>query len=680
MKLISKINENSKKFLINLNKNFNNDLNFLKSLNLNDLKNSLKCLIIPLLKTFIQNYLFTAIGCILYLMILYGINKIILIIGIIFPASVCLMLIQFIGLCIFAYLLGEDKIKPFIKLINIPCGFALRWMGICFTPAFVTLPLADKVSVAEGFKIAAVFVIGYIIMTAFVTYLVWGLQILLGSYTHHNTPTGQDDEEKNCESDDNDNEDNNLEDLKDLERCISTSSISTNIHHIDSIDDENALSIMATNTDLSRCLTRQSHHHNQPHIHNHSHNTLNQHIQSEIPSNTQEIDNKHNYKATSKFIPNSAPETTGNNDDNSVLSTDYDKSINTSIQSYRPEIITNYNNINNTNTTMKVTSENEINSILSVASTPPPSSDNTTSNSNDSNEPKEEIIKNYIIRNLDWILYSIFFLVSIPIYFTTNYAMPYQLSVSVLLFKACLLLPNKCKRILHPILLSFALILLVIFIMTSIKNTNFKNAIKLYKTGRNYSNLFNNKNYPNWPGAGDFLLSLMDISIVSLSLPMFNYRLDLKKYFIVIIVPILCCSFGCLFIYPVVCYHIGISPERSLGFSGRSVTLALGTPLVEALDGSVQLMAVTTIVTGILGVLCGDFVLFKILRVHKNDFVTRGVCLGINCSAVSTSYLLTVAPRAAAISSLSFSLYGTVMVILTAIRPIVHIVQRLVGW
>ncbi|GMF07105.1 unnamed protein product [[Candida] boidinii] len=350
---------------------------------------------------------------------------------------------------------------------------------------------------------------------------------------------------------------------------------------------------------------------------------------------------------------------------------------------------------------MKVTAENEVNSIpsneinsnLSTISTTSSFSNNNNNNNNnnntqndnasdstDSNEPKEEIIKNYLIRNLDWILYSIFFIVSIPIYFTTNYAMPYQLSVSVLLFKACLLLPNKFKRILHPILLSFALILLVIFIMTSIKKTNFKNAIRLYKTGRNYTNLFNSNSYPNWPGAGDFLLSLMDISIVSLSLPMFNYRLDLKKYFIVIIVPILCCSFGCLFIYPVVCYHIGISPERSLGFSGRSVTLALGTPLVEALDGSVQLMAVTTIVTGILGVLCGDFVLFKILRVHKNDFVTRGVCLGINCSAVSTSYLLTVAPRAAAISSLSFSLYGTVMVILTAIRPIVHIVQSLVGW
>ncbi|GME78276.1 unnamed protein product [[Candida] boidinii] len=148
------------------------------------------------------------------------------------------MLIQFIGLCIFAFILGEDKIEPFIKLINIPCGFALRWMGICFTPAFVTLPLADKVSVGEGFKIAAVFVIGYIIMTAFVTYLAWGLQILLGSYTHHNN--NQEDEEKNCESDSNDSEDN-LEDIKDLERCISASAMSTNIRHIDSIDDENAL-------------------------------------------------------------------------------------------------------------------------------------------------------------------------------------------------------------------------------------------------------------------------------------------------------------------------------------------------------------------------------------------------------------------------------------------------------
>lgn len=38
-----------------------------------------------------------------------------------------------------------------------------------------------------------------------------------------------------------------------------------------------------------------------------------------------------------------------------------------------------------------------------------------------------------------------------------------------------------------------------------------------------------------------------------------------------------------------------------------------------------------------------------------DDYVTRGVSLGINASAISTAQLLTTDPRAAALSSLSFA-------------------------
>ena len=55
-----------------------------------------------------------------------------------------------------------------------------------------------------------------------------------------------------------------------------------------------------------------------------------------------------------------------------------------------------------------------------------------------------------------------------------------------------------------------------------------------------------------------------------------------------------------------ICHAIGIQPERSIEFIGRSVTLALGTPLISALGGSISLMAVCTILSGILGVLINE--------------------------------------------------------------------------
>lgn len=45
----------------------------------------------------------------------------------------------------------------------------------------------------------------------------------------------------------------------------------------------------------------------------------------------------------------------------------------------------------------------------------------------------------------------------------------------------------------------------------------------------------------------------------------------------------------------------------------------------------------------------------------SDDYVTRGVALGGNSSAIATALLLVSDPRAAALSSLSMSLFGTVV-------------------
>lgn len=64
---------------------------------------------------------------------------------------------------------------------------------------------------------------------------------------------------------------------------------------------------------------------------------------------------------------------------------------------------------------------------------------------------------------------------------------------------------------------------------------------------------------------------------------------------------------------------------------------------------------------------------------RSDDYVTRGVALGGNSSAIATALLLVSDPRAAALSSLSMSLFGTVMVALTSVPPIVRVVLTLVG-
>jgi putative effector of murein hydrolase len=108
-----------------------------------------------------------------------------------------------------------------------------------------------------------------------------------------------------------------------------------------------------------------------------------------------------------------------------------------------------------------------------------------------------------------------------------------------------------------------------------------------------------------------------------------------------------------------------------------------------SLAGDMSLTVVLCILTGILGALVGPSML-HFLRVKDSDFVTIGECfvvdnnivltsdaftgivLGCTASAISTAALLGTNPRAAAISSLAFVLYGVICVLLASIPPVVR--------
>lgn len=61
-----------------------------------------------------------------------------------------------------------------------------------------------------------------------------------------------------------------------------------------------------------------------------------------------------------------------------------------------------------------------------------------------------------------------------------------------------------------------------------------------------------------------------------------------------------------------------------------------------------------------------------------DDYVTRGVTLGGNSSAIATAVLLVTDPRAAALSSLSMSLFGIITLALTSVPVVVKAINSLV--
>ena len=289
----------------------------------------------------------------------------------------------------------------------------------------------------------------------------------------------------------------------------------------------------------------------------------------------------------------------------------------------------------------------------------------------------------FINVHLDTLTYALLFLLlGLPIYYSTSYTMPAHLTLSILTYFLALSLPASYKRLIHPVLLSSSLTILLIWLLALSTRSTLPAALKTYSTKTRYIQLFDADDDDDGlpaPGAGDVLSSVLDVSIVALALPMFHYRAELTRHFPAIVLPTLLTATASLFAYPPLCHRaLGISPPRALSFASRSLTLALATPATHNLGGDPQLVAVLCIMSGVLGVLLGP-TLLTWLRVPEDDYVTRGVTMGGNGSAIATALLLVRDPRAAALSSLSMSLFGTVMVGLMSVPVVVRVVAGLVG-
>lgn len=601
----------------------------------------------------VHSYIIIPIGIVILFTILYGFNVLLSdIFKIEFPASVLGMLINLIFLCILDYLasfrdanaslklrwvilVGEVSswvLEKYLMIIQPSMNFSLKWINVFFIPSFVILPLSDHITFIECLKIAAVFLVGGVALMLFDVYSICLLKKIL-SACH----LGHFDNEKVLNNDSQSPGSTKLDEEKDSdERDIFSDSRSYISARVD-----------ITTIDVSNLRSTRT----------------------APESKLQNSDISDNPFMNTIAEPNNLQ-----------------RSL-TTPQSFSPD--------------KQSSSEIIRDNIFSGTETPNEASDeDPLAHLSDLSKKVTLFVTNYI----DWFLFIVLFIISLPLYYSRSLHVMlfYHLSITVLSFYLALLVPVKIpqlKKFAHPILISTAEILFVCFIGSIIYHNGspkgFLDDLKYYKTGKTYLRLFNGKRMynngeygtsldenftavPLWPGCGDILSSLMDVSIVSLSLPMFTHKRDFIRNFWILMPTILASMALTFFCYPLVSYHVGIKPERSIGFIGRLVTLALGTPLITALGGSISLMAVCTILSGILGVLIGD-PFFSLLKVSPEDYLTRGVTLGINCGAIATAHLLNVDPRAASMSSLSFSIFGTIMIILASVNVIRELIRSWVG-
>ncbi|KAI1088875.1 LrgB-like family-domain-containing protein [Rostrohypoxylon terebratum] len=511
----------------------------------------------------IQAWLYVPFGIILMLLACFGVKKLFGLGSVTFPSSVACLIILFLALLLSEQILGEHRTKRIVNIIEIPGGWALRWINVLFTPSFVLLPLSPSIGGIEVLKIIAVFILGFIVMMVLAAYMTRSLQLILGSSKRAMTARA---EELNPNSD---------------EIPMTTLPASAGTSTPAEISDQPS----SDEVDLQR------------------------------PPPSQDA-------AQGRRVDDSS------------------SPANTTTDAEHPAL--------------------------------PPQAPITPSRS--------VRWAATITARLDLFIYTtIFLFVGLPVYYAVGYAMPLHLTLNTLTYFGAMSLPLNWRTYLHPVLVSSLFTVLSIWVLGLIKGASLASTLTVYKTGTNYVELWSPYTAPlPLPGAGDLFSSVLDASIVSFALPVYQYRRELRQHLAAILVPNVAISIGSLFAYPTICYAIGISAPRSLAFAARSLTLALAVPATANLGGDVNTVAALAIMSGIVGVLVGQRMMAW-LKIPEDDYVTRGVTLGANSSAIAAALLLRTDPRAAALSILAMSIFGTITVLFTSIPPMTVVIQSLVG-
>ncbi|KAK3681614.1 hypothetical protein B0T22DRAFT_494639 [Podospora appendiculata] len=139
-----------------------------------------------------------------------------------------------------------------------------------------------------------------------------------------------------------------------------------------------------------------------------------------------------------------------------------------------------------------------------------------------------------------------------------------------------------------------------VFIDGAISNRPLPAMLDTLQTNSTLLSLLTNAN-PRGPAAGDIALAILNAGLVSWGLKLYEYRRQLlSRAGVTVFLVSSLLALANLVFGPLLAATVGLGPAaRDLAFAARSVTLALGSPVMAMLDGDAGLNAAMVVVSGI---------------------------------------------------------------------------------
>ncbi|OTB17756.1 hypothetical protein K445DRAFT_328820 [Daldinia sp. EC12] len=332
-----------------------------------------------------------------------------------------------------------------------------------------------------------------------------------------------------------------------------------------------------------------------------------------------------------------------------------------------------------------------------------------------------------------WICIFLVATVGVPVYFATRYEAPFEalcftlfwiLSVQFqrsLKSSYYLLQHPRLRSIVvifaNPVLVTWAIGTAYLWIKTAYKEQSIDVTITEFHRHHTLAGgilaVTEGGDITSNIGAGDLSGPILDAGILCMGFKMFEYRKELWNSLYTVLITCALLAVANVFLNVMLARALGLQPADALAFAARSVTIALGVPAVENLDGSTVLMSALVIFGGIIFQMGGDW-LFSLLHINDqecpqksddagnsitenagpmdmcdgektqkqiarmdNAVVAAGVTIGINAAAMGTAHLIERHSRATAYSALSMTVFGAMTVALTAVSSVSEIIMSL---
>lgn len=161
-----------------------------------------------------------------------------------------------------------------------------------------------------------------------------------------------------------------------------------------------------------------------------------------------------------------------------------------------------------------------------------------------------------------------------------------------------------------------------------------------------------------------YLVWMLGPITVTFAIPLYQYSHLIKNHFKLLCITSMVAMITGLISSYAFAYLFSFDDVISKSLYVRSVSIPFALTVTEQIHGSLSLVPLFTVVTGLVGLLCGDFILGKTSR---KNILANGSALGNAAHAMGVAKAQQRDEQEAVIASLSLILSGVLFVILSSL-------------